>query len=192
MCKNLGLFGGTMNFCLWITGLPGSGKSTIGRELEQILIESGIKVITLSLDQIRKILTPEPEYTDQERELVYRSLVLMAQLMVEHSDKNVIIDATANRRRFRDLARQLIPEFAEVYVKCPLEICQARETSRNGQNVEKNLYKKAKADQLEGKLPGVSTSYEAPEDPEVQVLSNRLRPHESAKIIMDYVRSRWM
>lgn len=181
-----------MNFCLWITGKPGSGKSTISRKLEQVLVEAGIKVMTLNLDQIRKVLTPEPKYTDEERELVYRSLVLMAQLMVEHGGKNVIIDATGNRRRFRDLARQLISEFAEVYVKCPLETCQTREASRNGQSVEKNLYKKAKADQLEGNLPGVSTPYEDPENPEVQVPSDRLTPHESAKMIMDYVRSRWM
>lgn len=181
-----------MNFCLWITGLPGSGKSTIGRELEQLLIEAGIKVMTLNLDQIRKVLTPEPEYTDEERELVYRSLVLMAQLMVEHGGKNIIIDATGNRRRFRDLARLLISEFAEVYVKCPLKTCQASETSRNGQSVEKNLYEKAKAGQLQGKLPGVSTPYEDPENPEVQVLSDKLTPHESAKIIMDYVTLRWM
>lgn len=182
----------TMNFCLWITGLPGSGKSTIGSELEQMLVEAGIRVVTLSLDQIRKVLTPAPKYTDEERAIVYRSLVLMAQLMVAHGDKNVIIDATANRRAFRNLARQLVPEFAEVYVKCPLEICQAREASRNGQNVEKNLYQKAKAGQLEGELPGLAVPYEEPENSEVQIQSDKLTPRESAKRIMDYVRSRWM
>ena len=101
-----------MNFCIWITGLPGSGKSTIVRELEHILSESGIDQTVLSLDQIRKILTPEPKYTDDERALVYRSLALMAQLLVVGGEKNVIIDATGNRREFRDLARHLIPEFA--------------------------------------------------------------------------------
>ncbi|MEJ2024396.1 MAG: adenylyl-sulfate kinase, partial [Deltaproteobacteria bacterium] len=132
-----------MNFCLWLTGLPGSGKSTILSELSRMLSASGIEAVGLSLDRIRKVLTPQPKYTNEERALVYRSLVLMAQLLVEQGQKNVIIDATGNRREFRDLARRLIREFAEVYVKCPLSTCQARETSRRGQLVQKNLYKRA-------------------------------------------------
>lgn len=181
-----------MNFCLWVTGLPGSGKSTIVKELERLFTGAGLDFITLGLDQIREVLTPEPKYTDEEREIVYRSLVLMAHLLVEHSRKNVIIDATGNRRAFRDLARQRIPEFAEVYVKCPLEICQSREASRNGQSVEENLYRKAKAGRLKGELPGISVPYEEPHDAEVLVPSDRLKPRESAKRIMDYVRSRWI
>jgi len=55
-----------MNFCLWITGLPGSGKSAIVKELEQMMLESDLKAITLSMDLIRKTLTPEPRYTDEE------------------------------------------------------------------------------------------------------------------------------
>ena len=180
-----------MNFCLWITGLPGSGKSTIAKELERMFLEAGILFVTLSLDQIRKVLTPEPKFTDQERELVYRSLVLMARLMVEHSSKNVIIDATGNLRTFRNLARQLIPEFAEIYVKCPLEGCKAREASRRDQPVQKDLYKRASEGRLKGKLPGISAPYEEPEDPEVLVASDLLSPHESAEKIMTYIKSRW-
>ena len=119
-----------MSFCLWLTGLPGSGKSEIRNELSRMLSESEIEAVTLSLDHIRKVLTPEPKYTDEERKLVYRSLVLMAQLLVEQGEKNVIIDATGNRREFRYLARRMIPEFAEIYVKCSLETCKAREASR--------------------------------------------------------------
>jgi adenylylsulfate kinase len=181
-----------MNFCLWVTGLPGSGKSTIVKELERLFGEAGLDFITLGLDQIRTVLTPDPKYTDEEREIVYRSLVLMAQLLLEHSGKNVVIDATGNRRAFRNLARERIPEFGEIYIQCPLEICQSREALRDGRSVEKNLYQKAKAGQLEGALPGISVPYEEPQDPEVLVPSDRLEPPESAKRIMDYVRSRWM
>lgn len=180
-----------MRFCIWITGLPGSGKSTILKELEQLLFESGIEAVTLSLDHIRKVLTPEPKYTGEERALVYRSLVIMAQLLVEHGEKNVIIDATGNRRKFRDFARRLIPEFAEIYVKCPLETCKARETSRRGQPVQKELYKRASEGKLNGKLPGISAPYQEPEHPEVQVASDVLSAHESAREIFEYIQARW-
>ena len=180
-----------MSFCLWLTGLPGSGKSTILNELSRMLSESGIEAITLSLDHIRKVLTPRPKYTSEERDIVYRSLVIMSQLLVEHGGKNVIIDATGNRKEFRELARRLIHEFAEIYVKCPLRTCQARETSRQGQPVQKNLYKKAINGRLKGQLPGISTPYEESENRELEVLSDALSPHESAKKIMDYVMLRW-
>ena len=180
-----------MSFCLWLTGLPGSGKSTILNELSRMLLESGIEAVTLSLDHIRKVITPEPKYTNEERALVYRSLVMMAQLLVEQGEKNVIIDATGNRSEFRDLARKLIGEFAEVYVKCPLEICMAREAARRGQLVQKDLYKRVSEGALKGELPGISAPYEEPENPEVLVESDLLSPHESAKTIMEYIRLRW-
>jgi adenylylsulfate kinase len=181
-----------MKFCVWLTGLPGSGKSTILNELSRQLSESGIEVVTLSLDHIRKVLTPEPRYTREERDIVYRSLVIMAQLLVVQGRKNVIIDATGNRKEYRDLARGLIVEFAEIYVNCPLKTCQAREAYRNNQFVQEDLYKKAIDGQLEEQLPGVSTPYEESKNRELEVLSNILSPQESAKKIMDYMNSRWI
>ena len=180
-----------MSFCLWLTGLPGSGKSTILNELSKLLSESGIEVVTLSLDHIRKVLTPQPKYTSEEREIVYRALVIMAQLLVEYGGKNVIIDATGNRKEFRELARSLIPEFAEIYVKCPLETCRAREASRRGQPVQKDLYKSASEGKLKGELPGISAPYEEPENPELVIASDLLSPYESAKKISNYVKLRW-
>lgn len=180
-----------MNFCLWFTGLPGSGKSTILKELEQLLSESGTNFIVLHLDLIRKVLTPDPKYTEDERALVYRSLVLMAQLLVEYGHKGVVIDATGNRSEFRNLARQLIPEFAEIYIRCPLKTCQAREASRRNQAVQKNLYDKAMKGRLKGQLPGISVPYEAPQDPELLIDSDILSPRESAKKIRAYIKSRW-
>lgn len=183
--------GCVMNFCLWITGMPGSGKTTIAEKTEKMLQKNGNDVLTLNLDQLRKTLTPQPRYTDEEREVVYRALVLMAKLLTEHGRKHIIIDATGNRRHFRILARDLIPEFAEIHVKCPLEICKARESTRNAEMVEKNLYQKARKGQLEGDLPGFTVPYEAPEDPEVELPSDKLSPDECAEKIVAYVQSRW-
>lgn len=181
-----------MNFCLWITGLPGSGKSTIARELETRLAELGVSVVLLSMDRLRAFLTPHPTYTDEERELVYRAMVLVARSIVDHSTKSVIIDATGNRRRFRMLARELIGNFAEIYVKCPLDLCKAREQSRERGYVEQGLYEKAEKGELKGGLPGVSALYEPPFQAEVEVASDALTAKEAASEIMKYVGRRWL
>jgi len=180
-----------MSFCLWLTGLPGSGKSTILKELLGVFAASGIETVTLSLDHIRKIVTPNPKYTDEERGIVYRSLVMMAQLLVTEGGRHVIIDATGNRREFRDLARRRITDFAEIYIQCPLKICEEREALRGGQPVEKNLYQRATKGALRGEMPGISVPYEAPLNPEVVVRSDILSPRGSAERIMAYVRTRW-
>jgi adenylylsulfate kinase len=180
-----------MSFCLWITGLPGSGKTTIVKQLERLLAKRRVGFVTLNMDLIRKTVTPEAEYTERERGIVYRSLVLIAQLLVEHSNKCVLIDATGNRREFRALARNLIPEFAEVYVKCPLEICQSRESLRKSQMVRTNLYRNAINGRLKGHLPGIAVPYEPPLNPEVELDSAVLSPKEAAVSIEAYVRSRW-
>jgi adenylylsulfate kinase len=180
-----------MNFCLWLTGLPGSGKSTILKELEHMLSESGTEFVVLHLDLIRKVLTPDPKYTEDERALVYRSLALMAQLLVKHGDKGVVIDATGNRSEYRNLARRLIPEFAEIYIRCPLKTCQVREVSRRNQTVQKNLYHNAIKGRLKGQLPGISVPYEAPKNPELLIDSDILSPRESAEKIRAYIKSRW-
>lgn len=181
-----------MNFCLWLTGLPGSGKTTIRVEVERLLMREGVEPVVLAMDHLRKFLTPEPKYTEEEREIVYRALVLMARLLVENGPNSVIIDATGNQRRFRKLAREGIKEFAEVYIKCTMEVCKARESSRDSSLVEKDLYRKARKGVLESGVPGVTAPYEEPEDPEVVVQSDNLSPLEAAQEIIHYVRSRWL
>jgi adenylylsulfate kinase len=178
-----------MSFCLWLTGLPGSGKSTILEELLKMFSGSRIEATVLNLDRIRKVVTPEPKYTEEERGIVYRSLVMMARLLSTECDKNVVIDATGNRREYRDLARRLVPGFAEIYIECPLETCTKREALRRGGQVEKDLYRRAVEGSLNGEMPGVSVRYEPPVDPEVIVRSDVLGPAESAEKIMEYVQS---
>lgn len=125
-------------FAIWITGLPASGKSTIVAELTPKLEGLGRAVEVLESDALRRILTPVPTYSHEERDLFYRALAFMGARLVAHG-VTVIFDATANRRAYRDFARSLIPRFIEVAVECPLELAMQRDykgTYRRGQRGE--------------------------------------------------------
>jgi adenylylsulfate kinase len=155
-----------MSWGVWITGVPGSGKSVLARALASRLEELGQPAVVLELDAIRKILTPEPTYSDEERDLVYRALVYMAKALTS-ADVPVIIDATAHRRAWRDLARSVISRFAEIQLVCPLDVCRAREAQRPRGNAPPGIY--AAAGQPGATVPGVDVPYEPALHPELVV-----------------------
>jgi adenylylsulfate kinase len=97
-------------FAIWMTGLPASGKSTITRELMNKLKARGIHAVVLESDEMRRILTPAATYSPEERDRFYRMMVQIGDLLVR-SNVNVIFDATANKREYRDQARALIAAF---------------------------------------------------------------------------------
>lgn len=151
-----------MSWAIWITGLPGSGKSALARAAAAELAARDVHVKVLELDVIRKILTPLPSYSDVEREAAYRMLAFMAATLVDN-DIPVIIDATAHRRHWRDFARRLIPRFAEVQLHCPLAVCREREASRPPGNAPRNIYATG------GTVPGVGREYEPALSPELTI-----------------------
>ncbi len=161
---------------LWLTGLPGSGKSTLSEALRGCIEGS----IVLRIDEIRQHLTPSPTYSEEERELVYRALVYTA-LKLYQMGHVVIIDATANRRRWREYARSVIDNFIEVFVQCDLEVCISREHQRQQRHgAPVDIYKKAK----DGwPVPGVNVPYEEPLYPEIVISTERFTPDEALKLI---------
>ena len=169
-------------WCVWITGLPGSGKSVIAQALLRQLEQQDISAQLVSIDMLRKVVTPKPTYSEKERDMVYASIVFVSKLLTQNR-VNVIIDATANRQRYRDHARKQIPRFLEAYVRCPLEICIERETKRGKTFMApRDIYKKA----FRGKsktVPGIGAPYEQPQNPEVTVDSEKQSPEECAERI---------
>lgn len=169
-------------WCVWITGLPGSGKSVIAQALLRQLEQQDISAQLVSIDMLRKVVTPKPTYSEKERDMVYASIVFVSKLLTQNG-VNVIIDATANRQRYRDYARKQIPRFLEAYVRCPLEICIERETKRGKTFMApRDIYKKA----FTGKsttVPGIGAPYEQPQNPEVTVDSDKQSPEECAEKI---------
>lgn len=152
---------------IWITGLPGSGKSTVADALK----DAHPEFIVLRMDEFRKIVTPKPTYSDSERDMVYRAIVYLAKKLTELGH-NVIIDATGNLRRWRELARQSIERYIEVYLRCPIELCIQREKKRiETHEAPKDIYKKGAAG---WPVPGMVVPYEEPLNPEITTDTDKI------------------
>jgi adenylylsulfate kinase len=161
-------------FAVWMTGLPASGKSTIARELVRELAARGVHPRVLESDAVRREITPQATYGVSERDMFYASLSFAARMLTEHGVP-VIVDATANRRAYRDRSRAEIPRFLEVHVECPLPVCRARDP--------KGIYRRG-AKGLAANVPGISAPYEPPLHAEVTVDGNADSAEESARRIV--------
>ena len=168
-------------FAIWITGLPASGKSTIASALKPQLEELGLTVEVLESDEVRRVLTPAPTYSEAERDLFYRALVFIGQKLVAHG-VTVVFDATASRRVYRDFAKSVIPAFIEVSVECPLAICMERD--------RKGTYRKG---QLGESLtvPGLQSPYETPINSDLRIDSTTTPSGDAARQIFDLAKARF-
>ena len=167
-------------FALWLTGLPASGKSSIVARLLPKLASLDMTAEVLESDAVRRILTPEASYSKEERDLFYRALGFMGARLLAHG-VNVIIDATASRRAYREFARTLIPDLLEVSVECPLQVCMDRD--------KKGTYRRG----LQGEsstVPGLQEPYEAPLSPDLIINTTELLPDAAADQIVGLIRSR--
>ena len=161
-------------FAVWITGLPAAGKSTLARALANQLAARGVELELLESDALRAVFTPNPRYDEEERGIFYSQMVYVGTLLVEHG-VSVIFDATANRRSFRDRARQKIAHFLEVYVDSPLDTCIARDP--------KGIYSKART-QDASHVPGIQIPYEPPQAPDIVVRGDQDSPETAAQRII--------
>jgi adenylylsulfate kinase len=161
-------------FAVWITGLPASGKSTVAAQLVKQIRELGMPVTVLESDVLRRSLSAGASYDEKDREHFYEALAFVGRVLTDHGI-SVIFDATANRRAYRDRARQLIARYVEVFVDSPLDTCIARDP--------KGIYRMAR----EGKaafVPGIQAPYEPPDAPDVIIRGDRENPVDAAQKIV--------
>jgi adenylylsulfate kinase len=168
---------------IWLTGLPGSGKTTIAKALYPKLKGLGSNVEVLDGDTVRKELSPELGFTRQDREMHARRVVYLCKLLSRNRIISIVC-LISPYREFRRYARNEINinnNFYEVYVKCSLETCISRDP--------KGLYKKALAGQIKD-LTGLQDPYEEPENPEIIVETEKQTLEECVNIILDGILQR--
>ena len=145
---------------VWLTGLPGSGKTTIARLVEGHIRKLGLPVEVLDGDEVRKNLSPELGFSKQDREAHARRVVYIGNLLCRNGIVTIVA-LISPYREFRQYARETIgKEFVEVYVKAPEELCRKRDP--------KGLYKKAQEGKLTN-LTGPQDPYEPPLNPELVI-----------------------
>ncbi|MEK6729319.1 MAG: adenylyl-sulfate kinase [Planctomycetota bacterium] len=164
---------------IWLTGLSGSGKSTIAVELEHALIENKHQAYILDGDNIRHGLNKNLGFSPEDRSENIRRIGEVAKLF---TDANIITITAfiSPYRQDRDNARKLFQagEFIEIYIKCPLDVCEQRDT--------KGLYKKARAGEVK-EFTGISAPYEEPLKPELTIDTSKMSIEESTRTIIAYL-----
>jgi len=115
-----------MSWAIWITGRPGSGKTTLASRVAECLQDWPVTVRVLDLTTARRAIVGRAWAAEAEEETVHRAVAYAAKLLTD-AGVAVVVDATAPRRAWRDAAREWITHFAEVQLICPPELCAARE-----------------------------------------------------------------
>ncbi len=166
---------------IWLTGLSGSGKSTISIALEKTLFQRGVASYVLDGDNLRHGLCSDLGFSDKDRHENIRRAGEAARLMAEAG--LVVVTALISpfhkdRQKVREICHNAGIPFSEIYINTPLEICEKRDP--------KNLYKKARAGEIKG-FTGIDAPYEAPEKADLEIQTAHLSVDESVMELMGHI-----
>lgn len=167
---------------VWLTGLSGSGKSTVANMLEKALWERGVRSYVLDGDNIRHGLNKDLGFSPEDRTENIRRIGEVAALFTDAGVINItafISPYRADRDRVRAIMKP--GDFIEVFIDCDLGECENRDP--------KGLYKKARAGQIP-EFTGISAPYEAPEKPELVIKNTNQTAEQSLKELIGYLESK--
>jgi adenylylsulfate kinase len=164
---------------LWLTGLSGSGKSTIAQHLERKLYNEGFFAQVLDGDNIRSGMNSNLGFSPEDRTENIRRISEIAKLYLD-SGVVTINSFISPTLAIRQMAKDIVgaDDFIEVYINTPLEVCEARDV--------KGLYKKARKGEIKG-FTGIDAPYEAPINPDVEVKTHNMTIDESVDVIYNYL-----
>jgi len=164
---------------VWFTGLPCSGKTTVADRVAEILKKKGYKVERLDGDTVRKGLTSDLGFSKKDRDENIKRVTFVAKLLTRN-DVIVLATFVSPYRERRRLSREEIGSFVEVYTRCSMEECMKRDV--------KGMYKKALAGEIKD-FTGVNDPYEEPDNPELILDTDKESVEESARKVIDKIRS---
>lgn len=169
---------------IWYTGLSGSGKSTVANEVEKSLLSLGVKSYLLDGDNVRHGLNSDLGFTKEDREENIRRIGEVAKLFADSGTVTgvaFISPYRADRKRARDIVESSGLDFLEVYVNCPLEVCEKRDP--------KGLYKKARTGEIKN-FTGLDAPYEEPLGCELVLMSSEAPPSDLAAKVIELLKQK--
>lgn len=164
---------------VWFTGLSASGKSTLAHAVDETLYKKKARSYVLDGDNVRHGLNKDLGFSDADRAENIRRIGEVAKLFLDAG--LIILTAFISPfKKDREIVRNLVGdnEFIEVYVKCPLEVCEQRDP--------KGLYKKARSGEVKN-YTGIDSVYEEPLNPEIILETDKLSLDESVERIIRYL-----
>jgi adenylyl-sulfate kinase len=167
---------------IWFTGLSGSGKSTLASALEVQLHANGVHTYILDGDNVRSGLNKDLDFTETGRIENIRRIGEVAKLFAD-AGVVVLTAFVSPFKQDRDTVRQLVGDstFVEVFVDCPLEVCEQRDV--------KGLYKKARAGEISN-FTGISSPFEAPENADIRIPTDKITIEQGVEELLAYIAPR--
>ena len=163
---------------IWLTGIPGCGKTTLAEELKKHYEKSDLPVDILDGDEIRKTLSKDLGFSPEDRKEHNRRVIFVAKILTKNG-VTTIIPLISPYRETRTFARNEIPKFVEVWVKASVDECIKRDP--------KGLYKKALAGEIKN-LTGLQAPYEEPQNAELVLDTEKYSVAESVEQIVSTVK----